>query len=127
MIMIKSLDKFNKTPSLGTTSCPLLWERGLKTFGRTKPSESLQKTKKLNREINKSKLGKIYPGAVKGWPRGSKGRPKGSQGVKGWWAYRVPGVKEKAYRVKGGQGVGLLGPRGSRDAGPTGGSQGVKG
>ena len=35
--------------------------------------------------------------------RGVKGRPTGSQGVKG-----------KAYRVPGGQGVGLQGPRGSR-------------
>ena len=64
---------------------------------------SLSKKKKLNREINKSKLGEIYPGAVKGGLgglRGSKSRPTGSQGIKGW-AYRVPGQR-----------VGLLGPRG---------------
>ena len=80
----------------------MLWERSLKTFGRTKPSESFPK-KKLNSEINKSKLGEIYPGAVKGGLgglRGSKSRPTGSQGIKGW-AYRVPGQR-----------VGLLGPRG---------------
>ena len=60
--------KIQQNSVLGTTSCPLLWERGLKTFGRTKPSESFQKkqTKKLNSEINNSQLGEIFPGAVKG-------------------------------------------------------------
>ena len=88
---------------------------------------SLSKKKKLNREINKSKLGEIYPGAVKGGLgglRGSKSRPTGSQGIQGW-AYRIPGDQGEAYRISGGQGVGLQGPRGSKGR-PTG-SQGVKG
>ena len=46
--------------------------------------------------------------------RGSRGRPKGSKRVKGW-----------AFRVPGGQGVGLEGPKGLGGR-PTG-SQGVKG
>ena len=47
-------------------------------------------------------------------PRGSRGRSTGSQGVKG-----------KAYRVLGGQGIGLHGSKESRGR-PTG-SQRVKG
>ena len=43
----------------------------------------------------------------------ARGRPTGFRGVRGW-----------AYRVPGGQGIGLQGPRGSR--GRPAGYQGVK-
>ena len=39
-------------------------------------------------------------------PRGSRGRPSAYQGVKGW-ATRSKGVKGLAFRVPGGQRVGI--------------------
>ena len=78
--------KIQQNSVLGTTSCPLLWERGLKTFGRTKPSESFQK-KKAEQGNKQEQTGRDLP-----W---------GGQGV--------------AWGVSGDQGVGLESPGASRD------------